>query len=91
MVSGPWSVVRGQWSVVSGPWSVVRGQWSVVSGPWSVVRCQWSVVSGHNGLLPTDNGLLTTELCGLINHLPASASSTVASSINITGMSSRIG
>ena len=34
--------VSGQWSVVSGQWSVVR-----VSGQWSVVSGQWSVVSGQ--------------------------------------------
>ena len=47
MVSGQWSVVSGQLSVVSCQWSVVSGQWSVVSGQWSVVSCQWSVVSGQ--------------------------------------------
>ncbi|MGO9463144.1 MAG: hypothetical protein ACLQVF_03130, partial [Isosphaeraceae bacterium] len=33
-------MVSGQWSVVSGQLSVVSCQWSVVSGQLSVVSCQ---------------------------------------------------
>ena len=50
MVSGQWSVVSCQLSVVSGQWSVVSGQLSVVSGQLSVVSCQLSVVSGQEEL-----------------------------------------
>ncbi|MCL1465779.1 hypothetical protein LAY41_15400 [Argonema galeatum A003/A1] len=42
LVSGQWSVVSCQWSVVSGQLSVVSCQLSVVSGQLSVVSCQLS-------------------------------------------------
>ena len=45
LVPGPWSLVRGPWSLV--PWSLVPGPWS-----WSWFHGPWSLVLGPGPMVP---------------------------------------